>query len=134
MRYLYFNGKFMDFNSGIESTAYLFPSLSLNGNSVNQNPEGAVMFISPRLMRGMLVQIYLLGDPLNKFPNFELAHNEPSLIINDLRNNGAQLPDIVYLNGLQGPIKIWKIKYTGNEKIREEYLDRDASKYLDWKL
>jgi asparagine N-glycosylation enzyme membrane subunit Stt3 len=134
MRYLYFNGKFMDFNSGIESTAYLFPSLSLNGNSVNQNPEGAIMFISPRLMRGMLAQIYLLGDPLNKFPNFELAHNEPSLIINDLRNNGAQLPDIVYLNGLQGPIKIWKIKYTGNEKIREEYLDRDASKYLDWKL
>jgi dolichyl-diphosphooligosaccharide--protein glycosyltransferase len=134
MRYLYFNDEFIDFDTGVEATAYIFPRLTLNGNSVSQKLDGAVMFISPRLMRGMLAQVYLLDDPLNKFPNFELVHNETPLIIEDLRRSGASLPNIVYLNGLQGPIKIWKIKYNGNEKIKEEYLDIDASKYLDWKL
>jgi len=44
------------------------------------------------------------------------------------------LPDFIYYQGIQGPIKIWEIEYTGNEKIRPEYLDTDASKYLSWKL
>ena len=85
-------------------------------------------------MRGMLANIYILDDPLEKYPNFELAHTETNLVIDDLRNQGLDLPEFIYYNGIQGPIKIWQINYTGNEEVKEEYLDVDSTKYLDWKL
>ena len=134
LRYLYVNGELRDFNSGIEATAYVFPSLIQQGQGVNQNPAGAVMFLSPRLMRGMLAQVYILNDPFNKFPNFRLTHTESSLIIDGLRSQGMNLPEFVYFQGVQGPIKIWEVKYTGSEEIKQEYLDVDHRKYLDWEL
>ncbi len=124
---------FLDFETGIEATAYLFPSINV-GEGITQNPIGSAMFISPRLMRGMLSQVYILNDPFNNFPNFELIHSEPSLIIDSLRAQGMDLPDFVYYQGTQGPIKIWEITYTGEEELQEKYIDRDSSKYLSWKL
>ena len=44
------------------------------------------------------------------------------------------LPEFIYYQGIQGPIKIWEIEYTGKEQIKDEYLDTDSYKYLDWKL
>jgi len=85
-------------------------------------------------MRGMLVQTYILNDPFNKFSNFKLVHSEQNLIIESLNQQGMNLPEFIYYQGIQGPIKIWEIKYTGKEKIKQEYLDTDASKYLDWNL
>ena len=55
-------------------------------------------------------------------------------MIGDLNRQGMDLPEFVYYGGVQGPIKIWEIQYTGNEKIKQKYIDTDASKYLDWKL
>ena len=127
------NGEFIDLGFGMEATAFIFPRLIQEGG-IKQNPIGAAMFISPRLMRGMFSQVYILEDPLNNFNAFELAHTEPNMIINDLNHQGANLPDFIYLNGIQGPIKIWKIKYTGEEEYKEKYLDRSASKYLNWTL
>ena len=92
------------------------------------------MYLSPRLMRGFLAQKYILNDPFNKFPNFKVVHSEPSIIIDSLNSQGMNLPEFVYYQGIQGPIKIWSIKYNGDEKIKQEYLDTDASKYLDWKF
>ncbi len=134
LRYLSVNGEFFDFGSGIEAAAYLFPSLITQGQGIRKNDIGAAMFISPRLFRGMLAHIYLLDDPLNKYPNFKIAHIEPDLIVDDLRKQGMPLSEFVYYNGIQGPIKIWNIKYTGKEKIKQEYLDIDATKYLSWQL
>ena len=134
LRYLSLEGEFIDFGSGIEASAYIFPKLNQQGQGINSNPIGAAMYLSPRLMRGMLTQKYILNDPLNKFPNFKLVHTESNLIINNLRNQGMALPEFIYYQGIQGPIKIWEIKYTGKEEIKPEYLDKDASKYLPWKL
>jgi len=134
LKYLFVNGKFMDFGSGIEAVAYVFPRLIQQGQGVNQNPIGAAMFISPKLLRGMLAQIYLLNDPFNKFPNFKLVHTEQNLIIDSLKQQGMALPDFIYLDGIQGPIKIWEIQYTGKEELKQEYLDRDYRKYIDWRL
>ena len=36
-------------------------------------------------MRGMLSQKYILNDPLNNFPNFNLVHSEQNLIISILK-------------------------------------------------
>ncbi|MDD5193312.1 MAG: STT3 domain-containing protein [Candidatus Nanoarchaeia archaeon] len=134
MRYLYVGGSFIDFKSGIEACAYVFPQLIQEGQGIRQNPIGAAMFLSPRLMRGFFTQVYLLNDPFKKFPNFKIAHSEPSLIVDSLNSQGMKLPEFVYFQGIQGPIKIWKVEYTGKEKIKQEYLDTDPSKYLTWQL
>ncbi len=134
LRYLYAGGEFIDFGSGIEACAYIFPRLLYQSQGLSSNPIGATMFISPRLMRGMFSQVYLLNDPLNNFPNFKLTHSEPNFIIDDLNHQGMNLPEIIFYSGIRGPIKIWEIEYTGQEQIKEEYLDKDYSKYIDWRL
>jgi len=135
LRYLAVNGEFIDFGSGMEGCANVIPRLLPDGQGrISTHPLGAVMFLSPRLMRGMLTQIYILDDPLNNFPNFKLKHTESNIIIESLRGQGMNLPDFVHYQGLQGPIKIWEVEYTGDEKIKKEYLDTDPTKYLDWKL
>ena len=134
LRYVSVGGEFLDFGSGIEATAFVFPRIINSGQGIQANPLGSMMFLSPRVMKGMLAQKYILDDPFNNFPNFKLVHTEQNLIIEDLNSQGMTLPDFIYYNGIQGPIKIWEIEYTGDEEIKEEYLDRDASKYLDWEL
>ena len=134
LRYLANSNQFTDFGSGIEATAFVFPELINSGQGISSNPVGSIMFLSPRLMRGMLAQIYILDDPFNKFPNFKLVHSEPNLIIDDLNKQGLNLSEFIYYQGIQGPIKIWEVEYTGKEQIKEEYLDTDSSKYLSWKL
>src|SRR3989338_272672 len=123
MRYLYLDNRIIDFKSGIEAALFIFPRLDQTGQGIRQNPIGASMFISPRLFRGMLSQIYILNDPLKRFPNFKLAHVEDSLIVDDLKNQGFDISEFVYFQGIQGPIKIWEIEYTGKEKVKQEYLD-----------
>src|SRR3989344_3255710 len=135
MRYLYVNNQFYDFKSGINATAYVFPTIIQDGQGIQAKRLGAMTFISPRLMRGMLAQLYIMNDPLNKFPNFKLVHTEQSLLVDSLNSQGMGLPDFVYYNGgMYGPIKIWEVTYTGNETYKPEYLDKDPDKYLSWKL
>mgnify|MGYP001608675742 CR=1 FL=1 len=134
VRYVYVNGQFFDFKTGIEAAAFIFPRLDVSGSSVNKNDIGAALFISPRLFRGLLSQVYIMNDSLKKFPHFKLVNTQDSLIIEDLKRQGMQLPDFVYYNGVHGPIKIWEISYTGKEQIKQEYLDTDETKYLSWAL
>jgi asparagine N-glycosylation enzyme membrane subunit Stt3 len=135
LRYLYINGDLIDFKSGIDACAYIFPYINPQQNGgIGINRIGAAMYLSPRLMRGMLSNIYLLNDPQKRYPNFKLVHTEQSLLVDNLNQQGANLPDFVYYGGVYGPIKIWGIDYTGNETIKQEYLDKDASKYLNWSL
>jgi asparagine N-glycosylation enzyme membrane subunit Stt3 len=132
LRYLKYGDKFYDFKIGLNATAYIIPKV--NTNSID--PLGAIMYISPRLMKGMLARIYILNDPFNNFNGFKLVHTEPNLLIESIRQQTSNfdLGDFVYYNDIQGPIKIWEVHYTGSEKIKKEYIDIDASKYLSWKL
>lgn len=132
LRYVSIDQEFVDFGSGIEATAFVYPLIS--GNQIKN--RGALMYLSPRVMRGYLAQKYVLDDPFNNFPNFEIAHTEQSFIVSQIEAQGTELPDFIHYEGLglQGPIKIWEVKYTGNEEVQEKYLDTDASKYLTWKL
>jgi asparagine N-glycosylation enzyme membrane subunit Stt3 len=136
LRYLQIEGeKIIDFKSGIEGCVFIIPSINVNTEGqVSQNPLGAAMYLSPRLMRGMFSQLYLLNDPFRNFTAFKITHTEPSYIVDFLNKQGMKLPDFIYYQGVQGPIKIWEIKYTGNEKIKQEYLDKDYTKYIDWAL
>ncbi len=117
LRYLFYNGKLTDFDSGIDGCAYVFPQLYDTGI----NPMGAVMFLSPRNMRALWVRLYLLEEG----ENFELVHTEPSKVVESLRNQGVNITEIIYYGGIQGPIKIWKVNYVGDEKYNEEYVQRE---------
>jgi hypothetical protein len=134
LRYLYIKGQLYDFKSGIEAVAFIFPRLDQQGQSVTKNDIGAAMFISPRLFRGMFSHLYVMNDPLKRYTHFTLAHSQESAVVESLKSQGMPLEEFVYYNGIQGPIKIWKISYTGTEKIKQEYLDTDETKYLDWAL
>jgi len=131
IRYVYFNGELFDFKSGIEALFDIIPYI--DGN-FKVDPVGAGIYLTPRLLRGMLAQKYLLNDVFGNFDRFELVHSEPDVIIDSFNQQGAGLGEFVYFQGLRGPIKIWEIKYTGSETKKEEYLDTDYTKYLDWKL
>ncbi|MEK6872508.1 MAG: STT3 domain-containing protein [Nanoarchaeota archaeon] len=129
------NKELTDFKNGIEAAAFIFPRLDQTSEgTVQLNQMGTAFYLSPRLMRGFLSQVYLMNDPFNKFKNFKLVHAEPTLIIDNIRSRGTNLPDFVYFQGVQGPVKIWEVYYTGKEQIKQEYLDTDETKYLDWLL
>jgi len=134
LRYLTFGTEIIDFGSGIEAAAFLYPRIIPQGQGVSTNPTGAAMYLSPRLLRGYLAQKYILNDPFNNFPNFKQVHAQPSPVVESLNAQGLNLGDFIYFQGVQGPIKIWKIEYTGNEQIKDEYIDTDSSKYLSWEL
>lgn len=132
LRYVYYQGQLTDFGKGLDAVAYIIPKIS----QTSIDNAGAVIYVSPRLLRGMLAQIYLLNNAFNKFPNFELAHSEQSLFVDNIQSQGYSIGEFSYFDnaGLQGPIKIWKITYTGNEKENPEYLLKTPPEYIDWKF
>jgi hypothetical protein len=118
LRYLYFDKELIDFGNEeentIEACVYIFPRID---NVVN--PIGAAMYLSPRNMRALWVKLYLL----NQGENFRLVHSEPSAVHYQILDpQGIETNEIVYYQGIQGPIKIWEVRYTGREKQTEEYV------------
>jgi asparagine N-glycosylation enzyme membrane subunit Stt3 len=132
LRYAYFKDNLVDFKSGIEGVAYIIPRVQ----QTSIDAMGALVYVSPRITRGLLGQIYILDNALGKFPNFKIVHTENNLYIEDLKSRGYDLDEFSYFDsfGLAGPIKIWKVEYTGNEQVKQEYLDTDYTKYISWQL
>jgi len=122
LRYLFFDGALVDFGVGrantINGCAYIFSKL---GNDGSFSKAGSAMYLSPRNMRALWVKLYLLGQG----DSFKLVHSELSPISKYLKANSVDATDVVYYQGVQGPIKIWKIEYRGDEKINPEYLQKD---------
>ena len=128
LRYIYYNDEIIDFGSGINATIKIIDRY----NNGIKDPMGAAVYISPRIMKTFFGQVYLLNDPFNNFPQFELVHSEPDFILNYLNQYGAGLGEFTEHGGIKGPIKIWKVNYTGNEIIHEEDLLRSAPDYITW--
>ncbi len=133
LRYLEYNNNFVDFGNGLEGAVKIIQKIENVNGQVQMDDFGSMVYLSPRIMRGYFAQKYLLNDPFNKFPNFKLVHSEDNLIVESLKGQ-INLNEFIYYQGIQGPIKIWEIEYAGNEEKKQEYLDRDASKYLSWEL
>lgn len=132
MRYLYYNNRLIDFKSGIESAVYIIPKVS--SNSIDY--MGAALYISPRVMKTLFAQLYLLNNSLGNFDNFKLVHSENDVFTNQLLGQGYHLEDFNYFYniGLQGPIKIWQVEYTGQEKVNESYLETSQPASITWKF
>jgi hypothetical protein len=122
VRYLYFRGNLIDFGGGLDAVIMLIPSASSTGQNIQFDDLGAVIYLSPKVSRGLFAQLYLMNDPLKKYPTIKLAHSEPDFLISDLNSQGAGIGDFLYFNGFRGPIKIWKTDYPNNIIAREEFL------------
>jgi asparagine N-glycosylation enzyme membrane subunit Stt3 len=134
MRYLYYNNQIKDFGFGINATAYIIQRVYSSNQGLQLDNLGAMIYLSPRIMRGMLGQVYVLNDPFKKWGAFKLVHNQPDYILSQIESQGIQLGEFTYYQGLRGPIKIWNITYTGEEKVKEEYLSKEPPSDITWKF
>ena len=126
LRYAYSNGELMDFGTGIDGVARITQGLTLAGQGVSVDPMGAVIYLSPRVSKGLFAQLYLMDDVFNNYETVTLAYNQPDPIVESLRAQGLGLDDIVYFQGFRGPISIWKTEIPSNIIAREEFLSENG--------
>jgi asparagine N-glycosylation enzyme membrane subunit Stt3 len=122
LRYVYFNEQYVDFGSGIDAGVFIFPSVVSDANSqLTINERGALLYLSGRTVHTNLAQLYLFDK---KSDNFILKYTQSSPIVDNLKSQGADFGEFIYYQGLQGPIKIWEIKYPSNIALKKEYIDK----------
>src|SRR3989344_8775741 len=119
LRYIFYNNRLIDFGSGIEAGAFIFPRVDQNGNQVNIVKDGAMLYLSKRTVMSQLAKLYLYGEETR---GFKLVHSEDDLIVSQLKAQNPNVGEFVYFGGLRGPIKIWQIDYPSDIKLNKYYL------------
>ena len=102
---LFFNNQELNFNNpeGIDACLRIIPTISEN----QQNPLGALLYLSPRVKRTLFTRLYLFNQ---KGEYFKLVYNDEN-----------SLPLSIYEGRLIGPLKIWEMSYPENLTVPEEY-------------
>lgn len=123
IRYEYNDGKLLDFGGGLDAVVRIIPQVIQGENgALNIDKMGTVIYLSPKVSKGLFSQLYLLDDSMNKYDTIDLAHVEQDPLIENLNSQGANLGEFAYFNGFRGPIKIWKVDYPLNILTKEEFL------------
>ncbi|MBS3076782.1 hypothetical protein J4233_00770 [Candidatus Pacearchaeota archaeon] len=116
-----FDGEFKDFGFGVESGVFLMPKVEQQGNSLNIKQDGALLYLSSRVVKSQLARLYLYKQDSDAF---KLVHNEDDYIVAAMKAQNAVIEnDLVYYNGVRGPIRIWEIHYPQDIKLDKKYLD-----------
>jgi len=124
LRYAYADDKLIDFGTGLEAGVFLMPRvLQGNGGGANIEKDGALLYLSSKTVKSQVARLYLYEEQ-NQY--YTLAHTEEDYVVSQVKAGVAgqnmAVKDFVYFNGFRGPIKIWKINYPSNMKVKEEYL------------
>ncbi len=122
VRYLYYDGKILDFKSGINSVVRIVPMIYQSGESYQVDNLGSMMYLSEKTAFGLVGQLYLLNDSFKKYEGINLVHSQQDAAIEYFNSQGANFKDFVYFNGIRGPINIWEVNYPENIIEREEFL------------
>ncbi len=116
-----FDSELHDFGSGLESGIYIFPRINPTAQSFQVEEDGALLYLSKRTVKSQLARLYLYNE---NNPNFRLAHSQDDFIVQQIKNQRPDFNfDIIYFQGLRGPIKIWEISYPSNIQFKKEFLD-----------
>ncbi len=119
LRYAYVNGELLDFKNGLEAIVRVVPSLGSQGI----DSLGSVIYLSPKVSKGLFARLYLLEDVFGDYEKITLVHKEQDGLVQNLASQGFEVGDFVsYGGGLRGPIKIWKVDYPEGTLEREEFL------------
>ncbi|MFA5953760.1 MAG: STT3 domain-containing protein [Candidatus Pacearchaeota archaeon] len=120
---IYFNNKLIIYNEGLNSTVYIIPQLTESNQGLSYDSTGALMYLSPRVSRSLLGQVYILNDPKNKFSGITLTHKEDDTFVSYIKSIYQTDEEFMYYQGLRGPLKIWKINYPENTTEYSEFLE-----------
>jgi hypothetical protein len=131
VRYLYIEGELIDFGGGLEATVRLFPVLEENENKIKVDPFGGMLYLSPKVHQSLFAQLYLLGDGFNNYPTLKLVYSKNDPYFTSIATQLNMEEDILYYQGLRGPIKIWKVSYPENIIEKEEFL-RTSGEYAEF--
>ncbi|MBA7704313.1 hypothetical protein ES703_113118 [subsurface metagenome] len=123
LRYVYYNGEILDFKNGLDVVVYIIPKVDQTSQGIQVNNLGAVIYLSPKVSKSLVAQLYLMNDSFDSYKTIKLVHSEPDPIIESLNSQGLNLNEFIYFNGIKGPIKIWKVDYPSNIIAREEFLN-----------
>ena len=118
LRYVYSNGRLIDFEEGIDATIRSVPNVGVS----SVDPLGTIIYLSPKVSKSLYAQLYLLDDVFENYNDLELVHSEQDQVVSNLRNQGYDAAEILFYQGLRGPIKIWNVNYPEGTLIREEFL------------
>jgi hypothetical protein len=122
IRYVFANGNQLDFGSGLDSEIMLFPYIYNTATGIGLDPTGGLIYLSSKTKDSLFVQLYLLNDVNHRYPTITNGYFAQDPVIQQLRSRGAVLPELVYYQGVRGPLKIWKVDYPGNILARDEFL------------
>lgn len=123
IRYVYLDGKIMDFKTGINSIFRIIPSLVQSSTgAISSDNLGAGIYLSERVQEGLFARLYLMNDVYNQYPTIKVAHSEDDSVVKALKTQGMDLGEFVYFNGLRAPLKIWEVQYPSNTIARPEFV------------
>ena len=128
LRYVYLNGKLTDFREGLEAGIKIIPRFSSSSDgSLRADNVGSLIYLSPKVFKGLFAQLYLMNDPMKKYETVKIAHVEHDTLVSGLNSQGANL-EFVFFDGygFRGPIKIWKTDYPDEILVKEEFLRREG--------
>jgi asparagine N-glycosylation enzyme membrane subunit Stt3 len=124
MRYVYINDTLYDFKSGMNAGLFTFTRIDQDSTgSISIVEDGAAFYLSNRTINTELAKLYLFNEQSDYF---KLVHTEDDLLIANLREQGADVGDLVYFQGsIRGPIKIWEISYPSDIELNPVYLETE---------
>ncbi len=121
LRYVYYDGKLLDFENGLDAVISIIPKVDQTGQGIQINNLGAAIYLSPKVSKSLFAQLYLLDDAFGNYKTLKLAHAEPSPVVTNLNYQGLNLDEFIYYQGFRGPIKIWEVDYPSNIITKEEF-------------
>ncbi len=131
IRYIYYNGKLIDFKGGLDAVIRIIPKINQNNQQIQIDNLGVLIYLSPKVSKSLFAQLYLLNDVFGNYKTITLAHSQDDYFISSINSQGANIKDFVYFNGFRGPIKIWKVNYPKNTLAREEFT-RISGEYAEF--
>jgi len=131
LRYLYFNNELLDFKTGLNAGVQIIPLVTQTNRGISLDEFGTVIYLSPKVFESLFTQLYLLDDPLNRYPTINLSYEEKDYYVNALQEQGTIQGSFINYNGFRGSIKIWEIDYSENILEKEEFL-RKSGEYAEF--
>lgn len=123
IKYTYYQGKLIDFGSGIDAGIYVLPRIEQN----NIEPDGAILYLSERVVMSQLARLYLYKENNS---SFKLVHSEDDFVVVQAKSAFPDMGDVIYYQGIRGPIRIWEINYPADINLNQEYLKTEYPKDL----
>lgn len=133
LRYVYYRGEKIDFGGGLEQGIQILPrAYSQTSGGLQIDSLGSALYFNSRTIDSLVVQLFLLNDPDNKYSSLKLVHKEENPFVENLKTQGVLADDFIYYNGLQGPIKIYEADYPENIIENEEFTRKTLNNWAEF--